>query len=751
MLRPLRTTVAAALALTCMSVLAQPASAAYTILERVSGGNNPTGNAAQPAAFAEASEDGTRQFFDTKESLATDDTDASTDVYERSPGAVTRISAGATNGNGAFDALYAASSEDGARVFFHTKEALVSGDTDGGKFDVYRRFNGATTLISTGPATTNAGVDAFLRGISLDGTRAFFETSEVLTSTDVDSSTDVYERNGATTTLVSVGPTSAPGAFDAIFKAASANGNRVFFETSDKLVSSDLDSSNDVYQYQAGTTTLMSTGPDGGNGAMTANLDAISETGTRLYFHTNEPLVAADTDGFSDVYERSGTTLTQVSVGPNGGNGPRHADFAGASSDGTRIFFETDESLVTGDTDLNIDVYERQNATTTTLKSTGPAGGNGAFDAILVGHSDDGTRVLFDTQEKLTTNDTDANFFDVYDRIGSTTTLLSAPAAGSSAAFDVFFAGLSTDGDVVLDTDEKLLVADTDSAFDTYVRQSATLSLVSKGVHAGSGAFDVTFTGMTPDGASIFLHSNEQLTVDDTDAVQDVFRATEPGLGQVRPLAAAAVTFSLVPSFDACITPNRTHGPPLVHGSCTPPAASSTSITPGTPDSGVGGPVNFSGFVKAKVFVGVPGPPDDSNVSLQVSMSDIRCRAGTTSCGAANAAGGNDYTGQVQAKLPLRITDRWNTTTSGGGPDAATMVDNSLDITIGCVASASTGEGSSCSVTTTATALSPGLVRDGKRAVWAVNQVSVADGGTDGLVSTASGNKTFARAGVFVP
>jgi hypothetical protein len=476
-----------------------------------------------------------------------------------------------------------------------------------------------------------------------------------------------------------------------------------------------------------------------------------------VFFHTNEPLVSTDTDGFSDVYQWSGGTTTLISTGPNGGNGPRHADFAGASADGARVIFETDESLVASDTDSNFDVYDR-NGATTTLVSTGPSGGNGAFDATVVGVSDNGNRVVFDTKEKLTTNDTDANFFDVYDRVGNTTTtLLSTNAGGASGAFDSFFAGLSNDGDVVFETKEQFDPADTDAQFDTYVRTGSTVALVSKGSLAGNGAFAVTFAGMTPDGASIFLHSNEQLAADDTDSVQDVYRATDPGLGYPRPLGATPTRLSLVPAYDPCTSPNRVHGPPDFPGganpdqSCAPPVQTSTSITVGTPDAG-GGAANFVGFVKLDVLVGVPGPPDDSNVTINIGLSDIRCRAGTTSCGAANTAGGTDYTGQLQAKIPFRQTDRWNATPTGGGTDVATTTDSSLDVTLGCTATTgNTAQGSDCNLLTNANALFGGLVRDGKRAIWRLDQVTVMDGGSDGLISTASGNKTFARQGIFVP
>ena len=92
--------------------------------------------------------------------------------------------------------------------------------------------------------------------------------------------------------------------------------------------------------------------------------------------------MSADTDTALDVYERAGGQTTLVSTGPTGGNGAFDAFFAGASADGTRVFFGTAESLVSADTDTTVDVYERAGGQTT-LVSTGPTGGNGIFDAFF--------------------------------------------------------------------------------------------------------------------------------------------------------------------------------------------------------------------------------------------------------------------------------------------------------------------------------------------------------------------------------
>src|SRR5205823_2510886 len=129
---------------------------------------------------------------------------------------VDRVSAGVINGNGALAATFAGSSADGTRVFFTTLEQLVSTDTDS-QVDVYERSGGTTKLVSAGQINGNGALAAAFAGSSDDGTRVFFTTNEPLVPADTDSSGDVYERSGGTTTLVSAGQINGNGLPTAAF------------------------------------------------------------------------------------------------------------------------------------------------------------------------------------------------------------------------------------------------------------------------------------------------------------------------------------------------------------------------------------------------------------------------------------------------------------------------------------------------------------------------------------------------------
>jgi hypothetical protein len=387
------------------------------------------GNGPHAAFFGGLSSDGAHAFFVTDEELTSDDMDPRVclDVYERAGGVTKLVSTGPTDGVNpvlSCGAGFAGASDDGSRVFFTTHERFVSEDTDE-NLDVYERAGGVTRLISTGPAGGNGDRLAFFAGSSADGSHVFFRTDESLVTADADNCgadfgcTDIYERVGGVTRLVSTGPTDSNASLHASYVGASADGRHVFFLTPEQLVSEDGDPVTDEYERFDGTTTrLVTTGPAGGNGPFAPNPNpgdfGFSEDGEDAIFATDESLVSDDTDSRQDVYERVGGTTTRlVSTGPLGGNGDFFSTPGAISNDGGRALFTTPETLTADDGDGGaIDVYERAGGTTT-LISTGPTGGSGNFVARFGGSSRDGSRIFFVTDEPLVSEDTDA-LSDVY-------------------------------------------------------------------------------------------------------------------------------------------------------------------------------------------------------------------------------------------------------------------------------------------------------------------------------------------------
>jgi hypothetical protein len=138
----------------------------------------------------------------------------------------------------------------------------------------------------------------------------------------------------------------------------------------------------------------------------------------------------------------------------------------------------------------------------------------------------------------------------------------------------------------------------------------------------------------------------------------------------------------------------------------------------------------------------VPGnpatPADEADVALEYFSDDVFTKALA------------DYTGELRAKVTLQITDKDNTP-NPGGPGAATTTQIPLELAVGCTPIADPQEGSSCAANTSADALAPGTVKEGRRAIWGLGRVEVYDGGADGDAQTPAGDTLFATQGLFVP
>ena len=207
---------------------------------------------------------------------------------------------------------------------------------------------------------------------------------------------------------------------------------------------------------------------------------------------------------------------------------------------------------------------------------------------------------------------------------------------------------------------------------------------------------------------------------------------------------ATPVTAHLVPSYEPCEGPDRTHGPPLAFPACSSPVATSAYLTVGTADSN-GRPTKFDGYVQFDAVVGNPVTfEDEADVRIRTGVVDVRCRVNFFRC-----EGGalSDYMGYLEGAMSLRITDRLS------GPfqeDAATTDVFALDWPVPCVPTEDATVGSTCSIDTTFDALVPGLVREQKRTIWELGQLEMRDGGADGETDTDD-YTVFARQGLFVP
>lgn len=366
-----------------------------------------------------------------------------------------------------------------------------------------------------------AGVPVELVGSSVDGQRVVFTTSAALVPADTDVKQDVYERFAGVVTLLSAGPDGGNGAFDAIGKGVSEDGTHVFFETAERLdTAGDTDAQVDVYEHDAAGTHWRSVG----NGAFPATFVKTSDDGAQLYFRTNEQLVGADTDSSTDLYRRTASDLTVL----NDVSNFQPYEFA-LSHDGSRIVFDSVYPFG-GDNDPIIingagymDVFSRTFGGQTTLLSVGAQNNDAPDGARFVAASRDATNVVFATNIAFSSADTDTDE-DLYQSTDSGTRLLTAPDAafsGEPVSIPSFQAISAGGGRVLFSTDEKLTAGDDDHQEDVFLTSlglGEERRLISSGLSGGQGAFPAYPVGLSADGSHAYFETAERLRNDDDDA-----------------------------------------------------------------------------------------------------------------------------------------------------------------------------------------------------------------------------------------
>jgi hypothetical protein len=464
----------------------------------------------------------------------------------------------------------------------------------------------AAELVSVGPNGANVAAYSTFGGTSQDGRYVWFTTADALVPEDTDGlcprgydpyygnkipdtpCEDVYQRDrvAGTTTLVSTGP-NGNKPYDAKFAGASPDGSHVFIETGEPLVSEDTDfgcypeapyegpqGCPDLYERVGDQTKLVSTGPtdpQGYNEIRYQSQSLVSADGSRVYFSTSEPLVAADTDsGFvedrMDGYMRSGETTTLITQGP----GDQHKFGAGVSrlsEDPNLAFFVSRENLTPDDSDNCggtfhlpcLDVYARHLDTNTTeLVSTGPRPSQGSYTASYGSEpsavSRDGRYVFFRSAEAVTDDDVegdsstcshdghfDRGCNDIFrrDLQTSTTTLISTGpkktgTGGTGTVDDAEFEYATPDGQrAFFSTEEQLVAADVDGQSDVYEWSNGTTTLISPSSVAPDQGKEVAFRGSSRDGNRVFLYTAERLLASDLDDAGDIYRASGGTIEQV--------------------------------------------------------------------------------------------------------------------------------------------------------------------------------------------------------------------------
>lgn len=292
----------------------------------------------------------------------------------------------------------------GNKAFMLTKQKLTDNDNSNvaADSDLYMFTNSASpatdsnlTLLSRDeePADGTSAAVLGIVGISDDGDAAFFAAKgQIVAGQPTAVGTKIYRwrwNGGSPTieylaTLASSGSESDEQNWSAsetsspigspVADLVSDDGSKLLIETVKPLdPGADLDSDLDVYRWSSGggwvcvSCQLLgasSRGPSSFDAKRTrgegtqkragAELRTVmSSDGQRVFFNSIDSLASGDTNGLRDVYEWNDGRVSLVSDGAGRGGG-----LIGASRDGRDVFFYTTESLVGWDIDEFTDIYD---------------------------------------------------------------------------------------------------------------------------------------------------------------------------------------------------------------------------------------------------------------------------------------------------------------------------------------------------------------------------------------------------------
>jgi hypothetical protein len=320
-------------------------------------------------------------------------------------------------------------SADGSRAFFVSPDPASCGRGNDCAVDppeLYVRENGEKTLLVSRdalsernglPVPAPAGAKQLTSGsyvfASPDGSQAFFESDEDLTE---------------------AARAASPGAEPKMYDFNVDTGSVTYLPGigGGEILVSSRDGSSLLFNSEAGGVSLWSAGPGGGSIASISAYGGsfparVSAEGSVFVFMSGG-LPEFNDAGAAEVfrYDVPTSTLSCVSCPPAGITPTGNAELStleanertstvgivderGISADGSRIFFDTPDPLVSQDVDGVRDVYEWENGTVYLLSS-----GKSLESSYFLDNSENGGDVFFATTDGLVAGDTD-NAYDVYD------------------------------------------------------------------------------------------------------------------------------------------------------------------------------------------------------------------------------------------------------------------------------------------------------------------------------------------------
>jgi hypothetical protein len=316
-------------------------------------------NGVAGAGYGGRSADGSRVFFTTSQQLVNGDTDAGADLYACDLPSGVPVPVGAANPCASLTQVSV--TEGSARV-----ENVVGVSDDGDR--VY--------FVAQGVLGDNLGVDGLGPATAADA--SFGQEPHNLYVWQRDGGHPA----GQTRFVARLAGSSGYVGNDLGSGQVTPDGRYLLFVTANQLVKSgpgaDEDSARDAYRYDAVTHTMVrvstSVSGSGGNGPgadvlLVYNSSSMTVDGSTVIFDSAEALSVVDTDGVTDVYRWRDGQVSLISAG--GGRS------VGITPSGRDIFFETEVPVLAADSDPNNDIYDARIGGGFPAAQTVPCSGDG--------------------------------------------------------------------------------------------------------------------------------------------------------------------------------------------------------------------------------------------------------------------------------------------------------------------------------------------------------------------------------------
>jgi Tol biopolymer transport system component len=305
----------------------------------------PDLSAPSPPIFWGATADGSQVFFTSTTALTNDAAVGSASLYRFDVAANTLTDLTVNSNPASPDAVAVEGvvgiSDDGSYIYFRDPGQYLPGQGVAGQSNLYLWHDGAIRFVASDGVGSPDVFEANNKTsrVTPDGRHLIFASASPLTGYDntdaatgaADSEVFLYDADSNALTCVSCRPDgerpqgSATLPFAPVRalrnpqRGVTDDGSRVFFDTVDALVPSDVNGKQDVYEYEAGGVHLISTGAS----ANDSFFASASASGDDVFFVTREQLAAADVDENLDIYDArvDGGFPEPVSPQPCSGDG----------------------------------------------------------------------------------------------------------------------------------------------------------------------------------------------------------------------------------------------------------------------------------------------------------------------------------------------------------------------------------------------------------------------------------------------